>query len=160
MIRSNSYSASLVLTPFGVTRSIGLVDEAAGAVVTNRENLRIAGPDLAHFLVGDFRVVQRRGPVWGTLEHGQVAGGLGDFRDGLYRSRAGADDRDALAGELHRFLRPVMRVAGLAAERFDPADARHGRRRQHAYGCNQEARVVAPAILQRDVPAARFLLVV
>jgi len=50
-----------------------------------------------------------------------------------------------------------MSVAGLALERVDAGDARHGRRREHADRGNQETRTVEPAILQRDLPALPFL---
>ena len=69
-----------------------------------------------------------------------MAGGLGHFRDGLHAGRAGADHRDAFALEAHRFLWPVMGVAGLALERRDAGDGRHRRRREHADGGDQEPR--------------------
>ena len=138
---------------------VGGMDKAAGSVAAAREDLGIAGPDAAHLLVGDLVVVQWRAPLRGALEHGQAAGGLGHFLDRLHRGGAGADHRDALAGEAHPFLGPVMGVAGLALERVDAWDARHGRRREHADGGNQQTCAVAPAILQHDVPAARFLAV-
>ena len=125
-----------------------------------REDLGVARPDLTHLFVGDLGVVQGRAPVGGALEHGQVADLPGDCLDGLHGGRAGADHRDALALEVHRFLGPVRGVAGLALECFDARDARHGRRREHADGGDQKARAVAPAVLQRDVPGARLLLVV
>jgi len=88
-----------------------------------------------------------------------MADGLGHFRDGLHTGGTRADHRNALAVELHRFLRPVMSVAGLAAEALDAGEARHCRRRQHANGGYNEPRIVAPAILQDDLPAARVLLI-
>src|SRR6202023_1543999 len=59
-------------------------------------------------------------------------------------------------GEVHGLLGPIMRMAGLAFERLDPGDAGHGRRRENADGGNQEARAIASAILQQDLPAARL----
>ena len=59
----------------------------------------------------------------GALEHRQVSDGLGDFGDRLDRGGAGADDGDALAGEIDPFLRPEMRVARLALKGFDAGDA-------------------------------------
>ncbi len=139
---------------------VGRMDEAAVGLLAAREDLGVIGPDPVHLLLADPGVVQRRAPLGGALEDGQMAGGLGHFGDGLHAGRAGADHRDALALEANRFLRPVMGVAGLARERLDPGDARHRRRREHADRGDQEARAVAPAILQDDVPAARVLLVV
>ncbi len=89
-----------------------------------------------------------------------MPGGLCHLGDGLYARRAGTDHRDALTLEANRFLRPVMGVAGLATERLDAGDGRHGRGREHADSGDQQASRVAPAVLQDDVPAARVLLVV
>src|SRR5271169_1680938 len=98
------------------------MDEAAGGLAAAREDLGIAGPDPPHLLLADLAVMQRRAPVGGALEHGQVAGGLGHFLDGLHTGGTRADHRDALALEIHRFLGPVMGVAGLASERVDACD--------------------------------------
>ena len=135
------------------------MDEAAVGLLAARKDLGIIGPDPVHLLLADLGVVQWRAPLGGALEHGQMAGGLGHLRDGLHAGRAGADHRDALAFEAHRFLRPVMGVAGLALECRDAGDGRHRRRRQHADRGNQQASGVAPAVLQDDVPAARVFLV-
>ena len=93
---------------------VGRMDEAAVGLLAAREDLGIVGPDPAHLLLADLGVVQWRAPLGGTLEHGQMADGLGHFGDGLYAGGAGADHRDALAVEADRFLGPVMSVAGLA----------------------------------------------
>src|SRR5215469_7165149 len=88
-----------------------------------------------------------------------MACSLGYFCDGLYAGSAGADHRDALALELHRFLGPIMGMAGLAAEALDARNARHCRRRQHADSGNQETRIVVPAVFQDDIPTARVFLI-
>ncbi len=108
---------------------VGRMDEAAVGLLATLEDLGVIVPDAAHLLLADLGVVQGRAPLGSALEHGQMADRLGHFRDGLYARRAGADHRDALAAETNRFLRPVMGVAGLALERLDAGDARHGRRR-------------------------------
>ncbi len=87
-----------------------------------------------------------------------MAGGLGHFLDGLHAGRTGADDRDALALEADRFVRPAGGVAGLAAEGLDPLDAGHGRGRERADGGDQEAGGVAGAVFQRHVPGSRGFL--
>src|SRR5581483_8459662 len=51
-------------------------------------------------------VVRRDREVGGALEDGELAGLAGDERDGLDTRRAGADDRDALAGEVNALMRP------------------------------------------------------
>src|SRR6516162_6200233 len=99
------------------------------------------------------------GPLRRTLEHGQMACGLGYFRDGLYAGGTSADHRDALASEANRFFRPVMGMAGLALEHLDARDGRHCRRRQHADSGNQETRIVMPAVFQNHIPTARGFLV-
>ena len=83
------------------------------------EDVGVVGADFAHFLGRDAGVVQRRRPLRGALEHGQVARGLGDFRDGLDAGGARANHRDPLAGKADGLLGPVMRVAGLAPEALD-----------------------------------------
>src|SRR3984957_5097067 len=102
-------------------------------------------------------VVQWRAPLGGALKDGHVPDRLGHFGDGLYPGSSCADHRDPLAGEADRFLRPVMSVAGLALERVDTGNARHGRRRQHADCGDQEARGVAAAVVEEDVPTPRVL---
>ena len=95
---------------------IGAMDEAAGSFVAECEDLGIAIPDLAHLFFGDPGVMQRRAPVGGALEDRQLADFLGDGLDGLHGGRPGADHRDPLAFEVHRFLRPEGGVAGLTSE--------------------------------------------
>src|SRR5205814_1892710 len=136
---------------------VGFVNETARALVAAREDLRIAGPDPVHLVLTDLGVVQRRTPIWGALKDGQLTDGLGDLGDRLHGGGARPDHRDALALEADRLLRPVTRMKGLSPETLDPGDARHRRRRQDADRGAQEARAVAAAVLQHDVPAARPL---
>ena len=89
-----------------------------------------------------------------------MADGLGDLLDGLHGGRAGADDPDTLAGKIDPFLGPGMRVAGFTLEGADARNVRHRRRRKDPDGGQQKARRIAPSVFQRDVPAARLLLVV
>ena len=63
---------------------VGRMNEAAEGFLAAREDLGIIGPDPAHLLLADLGVVQWRAPLGGALEHGQVAGGLGHFGDGLH----------------------------------------------------------------------------
>src|SRR5216683_1815505 len=76
---------------------VGRMDEAAVGLLATCEDLGIVGPDPAHLLLADLGVVQGRAPLGGALEHGQMADGLGHFRDGLHTSGTRADHRDALA---------------------------------------------------------------
>ena len=138
---------------------VGAMDEAARGFVAARENIVVTRPDVAHFASADRAVVQWRAPVGGALEHGQVANVLGDGLDGLDRRCAGADHRDPLAREVHRFFRPVRGVAGLSGEAVEPGNVRHGRRRQHADRGDQKPRAISRTIRQRHVPAARILAV-
>ncbi len=135
------------------------MDEAAEGFLAAGEDIGVVLADFAHFLGRDLGVVQRRRPLRGALEHGQVARGLGDFRDGLDAGGAGADHRDALARKTDRFLGPVMRVAGLALEALDAGNARQNRRRQHADRGDQEARGAMRAVVERDLPASAVFLV-
>ncbi len=49
----------------------------------------------------DLAVARRHAVVGGALEHSQLLGLLGDFRDRLHRGGAGADHGHALAGEVN-----------------------------------------------------------
>src|SRR5690606_37546881 len=69
-------------------------------------------------------VARRHAEVRRALEHGEVAGVLGDDRDRLDRRRAGADDADALAVERHRMMRPQARLVELAAEVAEAGNVR------------------------------------
>ena len=134
------------------------VQEAGEGFLTAPEHLGIAGPERRHFLRVDPAVVQRRAPVGRALEHRQMAGGLRHFLDRLHAGGAGTDHRHALALEAYGFMRPAGGVTGLALECLHSLDAWHSRCGQRADGSDQEARVVAAAVLQRDIPASRCLL--
>src|ERR1051325_10790288 len=72
----------------------------------------------------------------------------------------GADDADALAGEINPFLRPAMGMAGLPLEGVDAGNVWHGGRRKNADRSDQKPRSVATAVFQRDFPAAAVFMVV
>src|SRR5581483_9152586 len=78
---------------------IRAVDEPTRAFPATRIDFVVAGLDLRHLLLADLAVVQRRGPIWPTLEDGEVLCLLCDLRDRLDRGRASADDADPLAVE-------------------------------------------------------------
>ena len=126
---------------------VGGMDEAAHGFLAAREDIGVVLADLPHLLGRDLGIVQRCRPLRGTLEHGQLAGGFRDLRDGLNTGRAGADHRDALAGETDRLFGPVMCVMGLALEALDTGNARHGRCRQHADRGDQQPRRALRAIV-------------
>ena len=69
-------------------------------------------------------VVRRKAEVRRALEHGQVLGLLGDDRDRLDARRAGADDADPLAGEVHRLVGPVAGVVHGPRKRVDAREIR------------------------------------
>src|SRR5262245_17448056 len=131
------------------------MDVAAGCRAAKRQDFRIAGAYLTHLLFGNPAVVLRDAAVRVTLKDSQSVCGLCDLLDGLHGGCAGADDPDALAGEIDPFLRPVVRMAGLAFERGDTRYvARHGRRREDADCRDQKPCRIAAAILQHDLPAS------
>src|SRR6185312_4552474 len=119
----------------------------------------IAGLDLFLRLGVDLAVVQRRAPVRGALEHGEVADFACNGLDGLYARRAGADHGDALALEVDGLLRPTRGVKALALKTVEAFDAGQGRRRQGPDRGYQEARRVAAAVLQCDGPASRVFII-
>src|SRR3546814_4235217 len=80
---------------------------------------------MAHLLLADRSVAQRRTPVGRTLENEELFGGLRRNGDDLDARRPRADHPDALAREviarrLPLFVRgPVRRVEGLSLEIID-----------------------------------------
>src|SRR5208283_463406 len=66
--------------------------------------------ELALRLGADGAIAQRRTVIRRALEDRELADVLGDLRDQLNRRRTGPDYRDALAGEVHTFLRPATRM--------------------------------------------------
>src|SRR5262249_51634854 len=54
--------------------------------------------------------------VSGALEHIEMVGLLGEHRDGLYPSRAAADDADSLSSQSDALLRPGARLYPLPPE--------------------------------------------
>ena len=76
------------------------------------------------------------------LEHGQVCGLLGDFRDELDRGRAGPDHRDPLTAQIAGLI-PARRVKRGAAEPFGPRKVRVGGQVQRTRGGYHGPRLVA-----------------
>ncbi len=83
-------------------------------------------------LVGDRTVAGRHRVVGRPLEHRELIGLRRDVRDRLDRRRAGADDRDALAGEVDALVRPLARQVGLAGESLRAGDVGVLRHRERA----------------------------
>src|SRR3954452_20077999 len=136
------------------------MDVAPRRGAAEREDFVVACPDIAHLLLGNLAVVQWRAPVRGALKYGELSDRLGDFLDRLHCGRAGADDADALAGEIDPVPRPGMRLTGDAFERADTPNVRHRRRRQDADGGDQKSRRIVAAVLPPHVPNSRFFLVI
>src|SRR4029079_7128438 len=135
------------------------VSEAGKGLAAAREYLGIAGLDFLLRFGVDLTVVQRRCPIRRSLEHGEMSDLAGNGLDRLDARGAGADHGDALAGEIHRLLWPAGGVEGFALETVTPLDARQCRRRERADRGDQEAGAVAAAVLQRNRPAPRVLVV-
>ncbi len=121
-------------------------------------DLVIARLDRLHLFLADLGIVQRRRPVRPALEDGELLRLFGDFRDRLDGGGAGADDADALAGEIHRRVRPARRVIGRAAEALHARDGRHGVGGEDADGGEQEPRPCLLAALQRHGPLVRRVI--
>jgi hypothetical protein len=81
-----------------------------------------------------------------------MRGGGGDDRGGLDAGGAGADQPDALAGEVHAVMRPAAGVVPMAGEAIQARQLGHVRRRQAADGGDQEARGETLAGFGRDLP--------
>src|ERR1700757_5450356 len=89
-----------------------------------RVNFLVTGFYFLHLLLAYFGIMQGRRPVGATLKNGEVLRLFGDLRDRLDGGRTSADDADALAGEVHRCVRPPCRVISRALEAIS---ARNGR---------------------------------
>ncbi len=84
-----------------------------------------------------------------------MRGLLREHRDGLDARRAGADDGDALAGEIHAFVGPVSGVVCFAPKVGEAVDVRRLRGRD-APGRHDEVPGRDPlAGIRFDLPAAR-----
>ena len=88
----------------------------------------------------------RTAPLWaghrevrGALEHGELRGLGRDERDGLDAGGAGADDRNALAGEVDALVRPAAGEVDLALETLGAGDVGRLRQRQAAGGHHEVA---------------------
>jgi hypothetical protein len=108
---------------------------------------------------GNRSVAQRRAVIRGALEDGELAAFLGDFGDELDAGRAGADDGDALAGEVHLFLGPFAGVIGSALEAIDALERGSEMRRQDADGADQELGTGTLAVVDDDFPLIGLLVV-
>ena len=150
---------ALLVGDFERAARIGRVEEAGESFLAAREHLGIAGLDRRLRLGVDLAVMQRRAPVRRALEYGEMADFAGDGLDGLHAGGAGADHGDALALEVDRLFRPARGVERASLETVAALDARQGRRRQRADRRDQEARREAAAVVQRNAPASRRLVI-
>ena len=123
-----------------------------------RVNFLVTGFDFLHLLLAYFGIMQGRRPVGSALKNGEVLRLFGDLRDRLDGGRTGADDADALAGEVHRPVRPPRRVIGRALETVPARNGRQRIGREDANGGEQEPRGCLLAAFQCHVPLVRRLI--
>ena len=123
-----------------------------------RVNFLVTGFDFRHLLLAYLGIMQGCCPVRAALENGQVLRLFGDLRDRLDGGRAGADDADALAGEIHRRVRPPRRVIGRALETVPARNRRQRIGREDADGGEQEPRNCPLPAFQGHVPPVRRLI--
>ena len=130
-----------------------VVGEAERRLARPRPDLRVVVLDLP-VEVGVHRVVAAGDVVVGrALEDGDVRGLLRDLGDQLHAGGPGADDGDALAGEVHALVRPQPGVEPVAPEAVAARELGQVRRRQAAHGGDEEAGREALAVLGVDQPA-------
>src|SRR5262249_24219366 len=87
----------------------------------------------------------------------ELSDSLGEFRNRLHRSSAGADDPDPLAAQIDVVV-PARSVERIALELLHAGDARQLRRGQDAVGQNDEARAHLVTAIGLDDPASRVLV--
>ena len=123
------------------------------------EYLRVALPDLFLLFLCDRPVAQGGAVVGSALEDGQVADLLGDLGDELDCGCAGANDANALAGQVHAFLGPAPGVAPGALEVVEALEVGDVVGRQQTDGSNQELAARLVAVLHRQFPAVGVLVI-
>jgi len=111
---------------------VGMEGDAVRHRLAPFADRRIVRLGRARHLGIERRVVGRDGVVRGPLEHRQVVGLPGDDRDRLDGRRAGADDPDPHAGEVHAAVRPLAGVVGRAPETVAAGEVGGVRGRQAA----------------------------
>ena len=98
--------------------------------------------------------------VGGALEDGDGLGLLRDDGDGLDAGGAGADDADALAGEVDAFVGPFAGVDPVAFEGVEAGEVWEAGDGEAAGAHDAEARGEAVALVGFDVPAGGGVVVV
>ena len=121
-------------------------------------HLAVAGLDLGLLLGAERSVLRRPGEGGGALEHGEVAGDLGQLGDGLHARRAVADDADAAALELDALLGPEAALHDLAGEGVEAGPVGAVGRRQPAGRHHAEAGAQLLAGLGVDDPGVGGLV--
>ena len=103
---------------------------------------------------GHGSVLGGTGEVRRPLKDDEIGRLLCDQRDGLDARRPGADDPNALAGEVDAFVRPSAGVVGRALEALVAWDVRRLGKREAARRHDVEAAAQRVALLGADDPAA------
>lgn len=117
---------------------VGDVGRATPAAPRHPSSFRVMGFHLGTVGVAQRPVTRRHTVIRGALEHVQLRCGLGDDRNRLDARGSRANDGDALAGEVHRFVRPGRGVVDLPGEGIQTGERRSHRRRQRAGGHHAE----------------------
>ena len=103
-------------------------------------------------------VVRRHDVVRRPLEHRQLAGLRREQRDRLHGAGSGADQPDALSGEVDALVRPVPGVERRAREGLEARERRGVRRRQRADRGDHVGRRDRLAGVGRDGPDSTHLV--
>ena len=152
----------LALPLLGGYRQRGLAvdgdDEADARLASLAAELRVVGLHPALVVRVQRCVPRGHAEVRRALEHHQGGGLAGDDRDRLDRGGAGADDADALAGEVHLRVRPVAGVIGRAREALQTREGRDPGGRQTSGRHDAEAGRHAVAAIRLDLPPVRRLV--
>ena len=130
------------------------VEKSARRGIERLPNRFEVGAELRLLLGGDRRIVERGAPVGGPLVHGQRSDFARDARDDLHTTRAGADDRNALAREVDRCRRPARSVVRLAAKLV--GEERH---RKNTGRGDEESRANLGAVTECHRPCSRRVVV-
>ena len=138
-----------------MARSIGEYGKPANDSAGRGEDLVVGALDPGLVFRQEPAVARGEAVVRRALEDGEVIGLRGDRRRGLDAARAGADEPDALAGEVDAIARPRCGEVDVTVEAIEPGDVGRDRGRQAPDRGHEIARRHRVVVVGADLPPVR-----
>ena len=110
-------------------------------------------------IIGQRRIARGDRIIRRALKHGQVLGGGGHHRNGLNAGGTRANHANALAREIHAFMRPFASVVPFALKIRDAINFWQIGRRKAADGGDQIARRIFRALFRAQAPQIGGLII-